>query len=395
MGLAELLLGKENPFSQYVANNKYTVHNAAAGFGQGTNFGSGLAAAARGAVAGQPLDDAYATSQKEKAEREKQLNYTIEAMRAAGREDLIKMAQAGYMKEAFNALMNPDKQSLVNAGDGLIYDPNKDKWITAPNLGGSAPPYDGTSMDAQNWNILLTADPSSPEYAAAYSQVAQPKMTLQQTEQGLIPVYSSPQLPPNIRPPAGMAAAATGSAGAGGVGTGTAIPGTQKPPTEQRARAQMMDSVISPEVETLLGDGTAQNPGTMDALSNGWDVAKDATGTAGRFAPWGVGTPSENFLKAKNAVRTLIASYLYVASGATANPGEVENQAAILTPQVNDPPDVVKGKKARIKVMADAVKALARGENVDLNAVMAGAVSGGMESTGDPELDAALRQYGG
>jgi hypothetical protein len=397
MGLAQLLLGQEHPFSQYVADSKNTLHGAFAGLGQGTNLGSGLAAAARGAVVGQPLDDAYAVTQREKAEREKQLNYTIEAMRKAGREDLIQMAQAGYMKEAFNELVNPsNKQSLMNVGDGMIYDPNTKEWITAPGgADGGGGPYGGTSMDAQNWNILLTSDPSSPEYAAAYSQVAQPKMTLQQTEQGLVPVYSSPQLPPNIRPPSGMTPATTlGAGGASGVGTGSAIPGTQKAPTEQRARAQMMDSVISPEVERLLGDG-AQNPGKMGSLGNGWDVAKDATGTAGRLVPFGLGTPSEDYLQAKNAVRTVIASYLYVASGATANPGEVDKQTEILTPQINDPPNVVADKKARLKTMADAVKALARGENVDLNAVLSGGPAAGAGSTGDPELDAALRQYGG
>lgn len=64
MGLAELILGKSNPFAEFVAQNKNTIHNAGAGFAQGTNFGSGLAAAAQGAAAGAPVDDAYAIQQK-------------------------------------------------------------------------------------------------------------------------------------------------------------------------------------------------------------------------------------------------------------------------------------------------------------------------------------------
>jgi hypothetical protein len=378
--------------SGWIDPRRQALLGLASGLVSGNTLGEALGTGFARAAQGKQADDAYATAKKDEQKRADQLNYTIQAFQKAGRQDLVDMANAGMMSEAWNQFNKPKKTPIeVN---GQLVDPDTfdilGDFRDPQDAGGG--PYGGTSMDAQNWNIVLTGDPNSPEYAAAYSQIAQPKMTMQQTDQGLVPIWSSPQLPPNIRPPAGVAQAAPMGGGSGGVTTGSVVPGTQKPPTEQRARAQMMDSVISPEIETLLGDGTAQNPGTMDALNNGWDVAKDATGTAGRFAPFGVGTPSEDFLKAKNAVRTLIASYLYVASGATANPGEVENQAAILTPQVNDPPDVVAGKKARIKVMADAVKALARGENVDLDAVMAGAPTG---STGDPELDRALQQYGG
>lgn len=368
--------------SDWIAPRRNAMLGFAAGLGQGTNLGQGIGYGLQGAVQGRAADDAYAVQQKAEADRQAQI------------------AQTAALKDKYAKwFIDQGKPDIARGiADGII-DPGE-AYMDALTPKGPDLPYEGTGMDAQNWNIVLTGDPNSPEYAAAYSQISQPKMTMQQTEQGLVPVWSTPQLPANIRPPTSMAGAAPMGGGAGpagsGISTGSVIPGTQKAPTEQRARAQMMDSVISPEIETLLGDGTAQNPGTMDALNNGWDVAKDATGTAGRFAPFGIGTPSENFLKAKNAVRTLIASYLYVASGATANPGEVENQAAILTPQVGDPPNVVAGKKARIKVMADAVKALARGEAVDLNAVMAGgSQAGGMGSTGDPELDAALQQYGG
>jgi hypothetical protein len=373
--------GINNGFTTWWDANRRALTGFGVGLANGPTLSQGIGLGTQGLAQGAEADDAYATQQKAEAERQAQINQTA----------ALKYKYAKWF-------LDQGKPDIARGiADGII-DPGE-AYMDALTPKGPDLPYEGTGMDAQNWNIVLTGDPNSPEYAAAYSQISQPKMQMQMTEQGLVPVWSTPQLPANIRPPTSMAGAAPmGGAGPAGSGisTGSVIPGTQKAPTEQRARAQMMDSVISPEIETLLGDGTAQNPGTMDALNNGWDVAKDATGTAGRFAPFGVGTPSENFLKAKNAVRTLIASYLYVASGATANPGEVENQAAILTPQVGDPPNVVAGKKARIKVMADAVKALARGEAVDLNAVMAGgSQAGGMESTGDPELDAALQQYGG
>lgn len=157
------------------------------------------------------------------------------------------------------------------------------------------------------------------------------------------------------------------------------IPGTKPKLNEQQIRAQSMAAVISPEVDRLLGDGTKDNPGTFDSLSNGVDVAKNATGTLGRYAPLDAGTPSAEFLKARNSIRTVVASYLYVVSGATANPGEVENQIKVLTPEVNDPPAVVADKRARLQTMFQAVKDAASGQPVDFGTAPEGdgAATGG------------------
>lgn len=357
------------------------LQDVGVGFGQAPTIWGGLAAGAQRNAALQPARDEAALAEAQRKRDALEKNQTSEWIKA-NYPQYANLPVGQAWQAALGDLQakrdKPKGPQYFNVGDGTIVGVDNGKASViygGGESGGTPPPYDGTSMDAQNWNIILTGDPSSPKYAAAYSQLSQPKMTLQQTEQGMVPVWTSPQLPANIRPPTGMQAptagtpAATGQPG-GGVSVGGALPGTQKAPTEQRARAKMMDSVISPEVARLLGDG--KTPGTFEALGNGWDVAKDGTGTAGRFVPFGMGTPSENFLKAKSAVRTIIASYLYVASGATANPGEVENQAAVLTPQVNDPPDVVKDKKARLQAMADAVKALARGDNVDLGALSVG-----------------------
>lgn len=39
-------------------------------------------------------------------------------------------------------------------------------------------PFAGTGMDAQSYNIVLSGDPNSAEYRAAYAQLAQPKVTI-------------------------------------------------------------------------------------------------------------------------------------------------------------------------------------------------------------------------
>lgn len=59
-GLAELLLGKSNPFSQFISENQNKVSAAFGGLGSGTNFSEGLSRAAQGAALASPLDQAAA-----------------------------------------------------------------------------------------------------------------------------------------------------------------------------------------------------------------------------------------------------------------------------------------------------------------------------------------------
>src|SRR5688572_1876885 len=81
MGLTELFLGKENPVSQYVGQNRQAIRGAFAGLGQGRNFSEGLGQAALGANQGAQRDDAYALTQAAEAKRQEQLMATIAEMR--------------------------------------------------------------------------------------------------------------------------------------------------------------------------------------------------------------------------------------------------------------------------------------------------------------------------
>ena len=64
-------------------------------------------------------------------------------------------------------------------------------------IGNGGKPFEGTGMDAQVLNILNTGDPSSKEYATAYTYYTQPKT--QMTPEGMIQI--NPKLPPGIQPP--------------------------------------------------------------------------------------------------------------------------------------------------------------------------------------------------
>ena len=67
----------------------------------------------------------------------------------------------------------PSYSHLKEAG-GRIFDASKGKWVE----GG--PTFAGTGMDQQSMNLLLSGDPSSAEYAAAYNHLSAPKMMLDQ-----------------------------------------------------------------------------------------------------------------------------------------------------------------------------------------------------------------------
>ena len=94
--------------------------------------------------------------------------------------------------------LTPKPPITVGAGDRL-YDPATHTWTTPPGGGG----YAGTTMDAQNWNIILQGKNDTPEYAAAYNQLFQtPKMasgTGPNNEITQTPYY--PDIPAGVKPP--------------------------------------------------------------------------------------------------------------------------------------------------------------------------------------------------
>jgi hypothetical protein len=87
----------------FIDPRRATLLGLASGLAQGNDWGEGMGLGFARAAQGRVQDDAYATAKKEEAERAKQLNYTIQAFQKAGRQDLVDMANAGMMGEAWNA----------------------------------------------------------------------------------------------------------------------------------------------------------------------------------------------------------------------------------------------------------------------------------------------------
>jgi hypothetical protein len=123
--------------------------------------------------------------------------------------------------------------------------------------------------------------------------------------------------------------------------------GQPRPPktTEAQNRNSQLYSVIAPEIANPDFDKN------FEELATFWNSAtRDARAEPAMTA---------GAKQAMGALDTIISSYLYSVSGATANPGEVATQKAIMTPKWSDPPKVRADKLARIKHMADAVKTAA------------------------------------
>jgi hypothetical protein len=105
MGLAEMLLGSQNPFAQFVAGNRNAIRGAGAGLASGPDFGQGLANAAMYANQGAAADDAYALTLKEKADREAQMQKSIDYLRSSNPK-LAELVAAGMdPNQAFGTIL--------------------------------------------------------------------------------------------------------------------------------------------------------------------------------------------------------------------------------------------------------------------------------------------------
>lgn len=127
--------------------------------------------------------------------------------------------------------------------------------------------------------------------------------------------------------------------------------------TEAVRRNKQLYSVVAPEVDNLLGND--KTPGKFDALSGTSNQLLDAGGGLVRSM---TGVDPSNYAtsgayqSAKNSIKVIVANYLYSVSGATATPGEVENQVSVLLPKLGEDPTSVAEKKQRIQTMVEAIK---------------------------------------
>lgn len=130
----------------------------------------------------------------------------------------------------------------------------------------------------------------------------------------------------------------------GGAGKGIQL-ATSKPTEFQSKNIELYNTAV-PLLPTL-----DQNFSALGQLGN--QIAGGIGGPANFFA-------SSEYQQARNALRTIIPNYLYSVSGATANPGEVDNLTQAVMPQFGDKPEVLAQKQQQIHKMVDGIRSAAQ-----------------------------------
>lgn len=152
------------------------------------------------------------------------------------------------------------------------------------------------------------------------------------------------------------------------LGTAPPNPGAGKP-TEAAVRNGQLFSVAAPELGIVNQ--------TFGSLADPTNQIIGKAGLPGNLVA------SAPYQRARGAISTIIATYLYSVSGATANPGEVANQTEILTPKLGDKADVIRDKLERVNRMVNSIKIGARGATSEVDGApppvggQAGAAPGG------------------
>ncbi|CAN7597888.1 hypothetical protein LJR234_004616 [Mesorhizobium amorphae] len=293
-------------------------------------------------------------------------------------------ADQSKLIEVGGSLVDPNTHEAVYTGqqtdwekldDGTLYNKRTGETKTVGAGGGADDKFfKGNGVDAQALNYLITTGKLSKEQAAevaAGKTITGPNgEMLFLTPSGIVAQMPGqapqPIVPPANARPAPAPAPAPVPAPAAPVAPPAAPispraanppPGSNagivpltgpksKPPNEQQQRDAKLYSVVGPELKIVEDN--------FSALSNLSDQALSAVPHGSDYGAEYL--KSSEYQRASNSLRTIIASYLYSVSGATAAPAEVENQAAILTPKPGEAKASVDDKLARVRQMVDAIK---------------------------------------
>lgn len=274
------------------------------------------------------------------------------------------------------------KSNLINAGDGNIYDPDTNTWIKAPSATGKTGEsfrFGGNSVEAQALNGLIESgqitaeqaqqlgagktitDPSTgammfltPQGIFKQQQGQQPAPQAQAQQQPYVDLFgdggsnipsSQPPTAPQAAAPQGAPAQPSQAADPTSANNPGIIPLTggkpQKLLTENERKNQSLSSVIEPELKVV---------------EDNFDALTDPKNQAYSRLPFSEFATTPEYQKAANSLQTIVSSYLYSVSGATATPDEVKKQTDILTPRPGESKESIANKKQRVRTMVNAVR---------------------------------------
>lgn len=102
-----------------------------------------------------------------------------------------------------------------------------------------------------------------------------------------------------------------------------------------------------------------QAESSFDTATKYFDELSTTVNSTASNIPGGRAIMSGKAQAGDDALANIVANWLYLSSGATANPGEVVKQVEMLKPSPLDKPEAIAGKKARLQLMIDTMRARA------------------------------------
>lgn len=375
MGLASFFLGDQNPFAQWTNQHSNMLGTIGTGLMQGQNIQHGLQIAGGGLPQANQFDLQQAEKLKADALTKSQMNATTAWLKQQF-PDIAVMVEQGIISpgEAFKMAY---EQKNAGAGEGFTlaegqtrYGPDGKPVASLPKLMTNNGIFEGTSLDAQAMNILgnTNADKNSDAYKWAYWYLMQPKPSMTQTAQGMVPVMIQPTLPPGISSPYPSVpetqpaetppqSTSMGASSTPGITVGQPIPGTAPKPNEQEQRLKRLSTAIVGDVQVLFGNDQG-GKGLFDALSD--PVSQVAAASIGGVQP-GYALSSPEYQQASAAISNIAQTYLYATSGAAAPAAEVDKIVQSITPRLGESVESVNLKKQRLLNYIRAINSAEQG----------------------------------
>lgn len=276
-------------------------------------------------------------------------------------------------------------QSLVNAGDGRLYDPNTKEWISAPTQapGSGGFRFGGNSVEAQSLNGLLDAKKITEEQAqqlGAGKTITGPNGEIMfMTPQGVFGGQSPAQAP----------------AQGGGIDIfGGGSPAPASPQASPQATPDPSNGLIpitAPKITEseknamTYADRMTQAGATIDSMGMAGSGRMDQL--LGDWMPFGLDSyaTSDDYKKVEQAKRDFINAQLRRESGAAIGASEFESADKQYFPQPGDTPEVIELKR---KNRETVIKGMTRDAGPTYKAPK-------QEPSPDASIEDLLKKYGG
>lgn len=205
-------------------------------------------------------------------------------------------------------------------------------------------PFEGTSPWAQSMNTLIEGDPSTPEYAAAYSYMAKPRTYFDSAQGQLVTIGGDVTAfrKPTYSPTGTVVAAAKD------------MPQPVGPPGQAGVKVtQVGEPKFTKEEKDAVTFANVMQ-GAADVIENLEDVGSGLEYYAERYTPNFAMPPQWQQLE--QAKRAFINAQLRRESGAVIGPSEFENANQQYLPQPGDSPEVIAQKRENRRVAIEGMK---------------------------------------